>query len=162
MEPRRIPNTHCDLCTNAIYRRPSTIKRNKGKFCSRACRNKVHKSFGERGENPKLKGENNPAWKGGVTFFKKKGNYKGVVYLRAPEWAKPMARKDGYIMEHRLVVAQLAGRLLCKSEVVHHLDHNPSNNNPKNLELWPTNGSHKKAEFGKIVIGVANLWRNTA
>ena len=31
-----------------------------------------------------------------------------------------MARKDGYIMEHRLLVAKAMGRLLKRTEVVHH------------------------------------------
>lgn len=43
----------------------------------------------------KMTGPNNPAWKGGVTVFKKHGNYApGHRYVRAPEWARPMARMD--------------------------------------------------------------------
>ena len=153
---KRNPNTTCDLCEKPIYRRPSTLKINAGKFCSRACRNKAHRRFGKTGPNPKLQGANNPAWKGGVTQFKKKGNYTGVIYRRAPEHLKPMGRKDGYIMEHRMVMAQMCGRLMSRQEVVNHIDHNPSNNAPSNLEMWPDNGSHKKAESGKIVEGAAN------
>ena len=33
--------------------------------------------------------EKNPAWKGGVTLKRPKGNYKGVRYVRAPIWALP-------------------------------------------------------------------------
>jgi hypothetical protein len=69
-----------------------------------------------------------------------------------------MARKDGYIMEHRLVIAGLAGRLLSRTEVVNHVDHNPANNDPANLELWPTNRDHKMAEHGRYVLGVRNRW----
>lgn len=101
-------------------------------------------------------GPANPAWKGGVTFFKTHGNYIGVKYVRAPEWARPMARKDGYIMEHRLVMASWLGRLLTRTEVVNHLDHVPANNDRTNLELWPTNADHKRGEFGRAAIGVAN------
>ena len=79
-------------------------------------------------------------------------------YLRAPEWAVPMARSDGYIMEHRLVMAQMCGRLMTRTEVVHHKDHNPLNNAPENLELWPNNRAHKLAEHGRFVEGAANLW----
>jgi hypothetical protein len=67
-----------------------------------------------------------------------------------------MARKDGYIAEHRLVMAQMVGRLLTRTECVHHLDHNPLNNEPANLELWPSNRFHKLAEHGQPVTGAAN------
>jgi hypothetical protein len=157
MEVNRKPNTNCDLCNKPIYRRPSTLLKNNGKFCSRSCRNKVYTEQC-KGPNLKkgLKGDKNPAWKGGVTQFKKKGNYKGINYIKCCEETKPMARKDGYIMEHRLVMYKMCGFLLTRTEVVHHRDHNPSNNNKENLELWPDNASHKRAEFNKITIGCYN------
>lgn len=145
-ESSRVPNTHCDLCERRIYRRPSTLALNAGKFCSRSCRNKNHRPFGLRGPNPKLSGRNNPAWSGGVTLKRAKGNYRGVRYVHCPpEWL-PMARKDGYIAEHRLVMAQSLGRCLTRTEVVHHIDHNPSNNLPTNLLLFPSNAAHKGFE----------------
>lgn len=57
-----------------------------------------------------------------------------------------MARKDGYVMEHRLVVAKSLGRLLSRTEVVHHIDHNPSNNSLTNLKLFGSNAEHKSFE----------------
>jgi hypothetical protein len=38
------------------------------------------------------------------------------------------------------------GRLLTKEEVVHHIDHNPLNNNIDNLMLFANNSLHKKYE----------------
>ena len=75
-----------------------------------------------------------------------KGNYKGVIYQRCPQEFLPIARKDGYIMQHRLVMAQHLNRLLTRTEVVHHIDHNPSNNKIENLVLFANNGEHKKYE----------------
>lgn len=86
----------------------------------------------------------------------RRGNYVQVRYVRAPEWARLMARKDGYVMEHRLVMARRIGRTLLRRETVHHLDHAPLNNEPMNLELWPDNRSHKLAEHGRFVEGAAN------
>jgi hypothetical protein len=105
-----------------------------------------------------MTGANNPAWKGGVTYRKGKGNYVGPRYVRSPKWALPMARKDGYIMEHRLVMAEWVGRLLTRVEVVNHLNHDPRDNRRANLELWPDNGSHKRGEVGRFVTGVRNRW----
>ena len=91
-------------------------------------------------------GADNPAWKGGVTHRKRRGNYVQVRYTRAPAWAAPMARKDGYVMEHRLVVARAMGRTLTRAETVHHVDHNPTNNALANLLLFATNRDHKLFE----------------
>jgi hypothetical protein len=131
---------------------------NAGKFCSRACRNRAHPPTGpcpQRG----VPGPRNGAWKGGVTLKRPKGNYGGVRHVRAPAWVLPMARADGYIAEHRLVMATMAGRLLTRTEVVHHRDHDPSNNSKANLEMWPDNQTHKLAEHGRPVNGEANLLR---
>jgi len=67
-----------------------------------------------------------------------------------------MARKDGYVMEHRLVMAEWCGHLLTRTETVHHLNHKPLENERTNLELWPDNRSHKLAEHGRFVEGAAN------
>jgi endogenous inhibitor of DNA gyrase (YacG/DUF329 family) len=103
-----------------------------------------------------MKGARNPAWKGGVTYRKRHGNYVSVKYVRCPPEFASMARTDGYVMEHRLVMARLIGRPLLRVECVHHEDHKPLNNNPSNLELWPDNRSHKMAEHGRIAKGAAN------
>lgn len=106
----------------------------------------------------KMTGDKNPAWKGGVTFKRNKGNYIGPKYVRCPpEWIG-MSRKDGYIMEHRLVMAQWVGRILTRTEVVNHINHNTRDNRRENLELYPTNGDHKRGEVGRFVSGVHNKW----
>ena len=84
-------NTSCHVCSNRMYRRPWQLTQGKGRYCSTACRNKAH-PLPFCNAPPPPSGPANQAWKGGVTIFKKKGNYINVPYVRAPEWAKPMAR----------------------------------------------------------------------
>lgn len=103
-----------------------------------------------------MRGAENPAWKGGVTFKRPKGNYKGAISVRCPAWAKPMTMQNGYIMEHRLVMAEWCGRLLTRTEAVNHINHDPHDNRRENLELFPDNRTHKLAEFGRCVEGAAN------
>ncbi len=91
-------------------------------------------------------GEANYAWKGGITFKRNKGNYIGPKYVRCPPEFRAMARADGYVMEHRLVVARRLQRCLLRTEVVHHWDHNTRNNQDANLELFASNGEHKRME----------------
>jgi endogenous inhibitor of DNA gyrase (YacG/DUF329 family) len=159
----------CSVCGKPKEIPLAWLKRVKNPTCSRQCNGVLrgqewakHAYKASAARTPEsyakaaMRGAKNPAWKGGVTLKRPKGNYKGVRYVRAPEWAKPMARKDGYIMEHRLVMAQMCGFLLTRTEVVNHIDHNPSNNHPGNLELWPTNADHKRGEVGRFVTGVAN------
>lgn len=153
----RRPNSRCVLCATPMYRRPHLLRSGVAKFCSKGCRNKAY-PLKHCNAPPPPKGAANHAWKGGVTLKRPKGNYKGVRYVRAPEWALSMARKDGYIMEHRLVMAQMCGFLLTRAEVVDHQDHNPGNNTPGNLLLYPTNGDHKRGEVGRFVSGVANRY----
>jgi len=54
----------------------------------------------------------------------------------------PDAPKHGWMMEHRLVMEQKIGRRLLRREVVHHLDHDGTNNDPGNLELCESRGQH--------------------
>jgi HNH endonuclease len=59
---------------------------------------------------------------------------KGYRKLYLP--SHPNATKYGMIMEHRLVMEKMIGRLLEKHETVHHKNGNRLDNRPENLELW--------------------------
>ena len=155
----RRPNTTCKVCTSPMYRRPKELREGRGRYCSRACRNRAHPLPDGRNFGPPRMGAANLSWKGGVTLKRPQGNYRGVRYVRCPVEFLSMARADGYVMEHRLVMAQWIGRPLLRTEVVNHKDHNPANNARSNLELYPSNGDHKRGEVGRFVDGVHNLLR---
>jgi hypothetical protein len=97
-----------------------------------------------------MTGEANPAWKGGLTYRNRKGAYadQPIKYVRCPAPMLSMARSDGYVMEHRLIVALAIGRPLTRSECVHHINHDATDNRLENLMLFATNAQHKAFEHG--------------
>lgn len=57
----------------------------------------------------------------------------GYVAVYYP--SHPMSRKDGYVMEHRLIMEAHIGRFIERNEVVHHINHIRSDNRLENLQL---------------------------
>jgi len=160
---KHAPNTTCEICGKAFFKYECWKKRSEHDFCSYECNDKwrsiqmkgkpqpqlIPTPEGHKKSGLKLRGPNNPAWKGGTTYRKRKGRYpSSVKYVRCPPEFISMARKDGYVMEHRLIIAQQLGRPLLRSEVVHHINHDATDNRPENLELFTSNGEHKKSESG--------------
>lgn len=163
----------CATCGQAFERPRAWTKGRAKHYCSRECngaaRGAEWAEHGHKGRaswrpeseaalRERMTGETNPSWKGGVMARPGKGNYGGARYVRAPEWARGMSRKDGYVMEHRLVMAQRCGFVLRRAEAVHHLDHDSRNNKAGNLELWPTNTDHKLGEVGRFRDGAHNRY----
>ena len=75
------------------------------------------------------------------------------MYIYKPD--HPAANKRGCVMEHRLVVAKRLGRCLLRTEVVHHKDHNTRNNSDANLEMFASNGEHKREEWRRLKMASA-------
>lgn len=76
------------------------------------------------------RGDGNSNWRGGRVRLGHENRY----------WARhtpdhPAANPAGYVLEHRLVAEQTLGRLLRDDEVVHHVNHDPIDNRPENLQV---------------------------
>lgn len=93
---------------------------------------------GDPGPAEKLSkaGPGNSHWKGGRI----RGGHQRRYWMRhRPD--HPAANSIGYVLEHRLIAEALIGRLLRDDEVVHHVNNDPSDNRPENLEVM-TQGEH--------------------
>lgn len=82
---------------------------------------------GKSNPNYGNRGPLNPLFKGGRRLRK------GYVELYMPD--HPMSAADGYLFEHRYVMANHLGRMLSQDEDVHHIDENTLNNDESNLQV---------------------------
>ena len=87
-----------------------------------------------------VKGEKNVSWKGGRKVIKT-GYIK--VRLLPTDFFYSMTAQDGYVLEHRLVMAKYIGRNLHRWEIVHHRNHKRDDNRIENLQLV-TDDRHKQ------------------
>ncbi len=72
-------------------------------------------------------GESSPLWAGGRIV----DDY-GYIAIKVGR-SHGMANHEGYVREHRLVMAEALGRLLTPEELVHHIDLSKTNNQIENL-----------------------------
>lgn len=168
IEQRKLTKVQCAVCGVEVLRADSWLKRVAAPTCSKQCNGalrgqewKKHASKGRSRWKPeseqalieRMTGATNPAWKGGLTYRNRKGAYASqpIRYVRCPVQLLAMARKDGYVMEHRLLVAQAIGRPLTRAEAVHHVNHDATDNRLENLMLFATNGQHKAFEHGAAI-----------
>lgn len=168
LEDRKGRTITCPVCSTQTWKPEAWLRRVKVPTCSSRCNGVLrgaewakqgHKGRAawseaqEQALKERMTGPSNPAWKGGRTYRNRKGAYANqpIKYVRCPPEFLSMARKDGYVMEHRLLVAQVVGRCLTRTEVVHHINHDATDNRLANLMLFRSNAEHKKFEHGAAI-----------
>lgn len=83
------------------------------------------------------RGPENPNWRGGRVM-----GPDGRAMVYAPDYPGPKVAGI-YVLEYRLVMEQVLGRLLEPHEIVHHVNGNPHDNRPENLEVM-TQAEHAR------------------
>lgn len=101
------------------------LKENDPERYKKLCEDTGGKSKGKIG----LRMEKSPKWKGGRRVCKRDG----YIFIHLP--SHPDAKKDGDILEHRLIMEQVLGRRLDKNEDVNHVNGKKDDNRPDNLKL---------------------------
>ncbi len=142
------PPLTCQLCGTTF---PHKLKKGRPqKFCSPACAAEAQRTIHPRacewcgtvwmpkkGGGKRFCSRRCAAIATGIKRRKPEGtrNGHGYILLYRPE--HPMATKHGYVMEHRLVMAEVLGRNLLPSEAAHHKNGIKDDNRPENLEVMP-------------------------
>lgn len=98
-----------------------------GKPMSENCRKKMVKVWKEIGDKKRLY---------------RKRHSQGYILVYIPD--HPSADKCGYVLEHRIIIENHIGRILCDTEIVHHINGKKDDNRIENLELV------SRAEHAKI------------
>jgi len=84
------------------------------------------------------RGENSRNWKGGR--FHARGYM--FIKLQPADFFYSMASPNGYVLEHRLVMARHLNRCLLSWEIVHHKNSVKDDNRLENLQLIKASSSH--------------------
>jgi len=87
---------------------------------------------------PRAAAEHHQRWQGGRILSK-------WWYIDVYAPLHPLAKKSGYVAEHRLMVEVMLGRYLSEKEVVDHRDSHTQHNWPSNLALYTANADHLRA-----------------
>jgi transposase len=105
MKGRKLTPEHCEIIS----------KIHKGKVLSKETRRKISETNKQ----------------GGIGHKKTRSD--GYIAIYFPD--HPKSNKDGYVMEHDLIMECIIGRHLLEDEVVHHKNHIRNDNRKENLEL---------------------------
>lgn len=120
---------NCLVC-NKIFELRRGKKGELGKFCSLICKNKSQ--VGVKLLSRTM--EKHPYWKGGKSVHNE-----GYILIYSPKHS--LKKRNGYMLEHRLVMEKHIGRYLTKDEIIHHINEKVDDNRIENLQLL-TKGEH--------------------
>lgn len=126
---------NCSVCGKEIKRMLCETKKSKYHICSNKCKKIALKTTGKE-KHKNFKGK-----------FKSSDGY---ILVR--DYNHPNSDGYGYVREHRLIMEKRLGRLLNKSEVVHHANGNREDNRIENLRLFRNQREHIEyhVKFNKL------------
>lgn len=132
---------YCLICKKKFLFRPFNKT---GKYCSIKCSAKsrigksVNITWGDKISLAKKKqnliGKKSIRWKGGKIIKHNR------IYIYSPNHL--FKNNQGYVYQYRLIAEKILCRYLTSNEIIHHIDNNTLNDNPKNLYLFPSNSKH--------------------
>ena len=144
----RRPNCECVICGTPMYRRPHKLAANPHRYCSRVCWqvDNRERDISHLRDPDTIEKRRQTILAHPEKYRPADGRYvepgKGYVMVRCPPEFQSMARQNGYVLEHRLVMARHLGRCLRPAEVVHHSNGTLEDNRLENLRLYSSHRAH--------------------
>jgi hypothetical protein len=140
-------------------RNEEVSKRFKGKSLSKDHKDKIR--IGNKGKRltSRSRGKLKKAWeknrhlrvgRNHYEFKERRLNARGYIDIWMP--THPAARRNGRVLEHRLVVEKRIGRYLRKDEIIHHINGIKDDNRDENLAITSYK-EHDTKSFIKILQG---------
>ena len=133
--------TECDVCGNTCPKRLDHSPKTKRTYCAQECFQIMQTTMNKR-----------KVYKEG---WRVKESYNGYVMKRI--WDDPMYKKGEWVTQHRYNIEQHIGRRLLKTEIVHHIDMDKTNNNIDNL--WVCSASDHTKAHSSMNVKVADLMK---
>lgn len=121
----------CGHCQQIFQIAIGQVNAGGGKYCSQSCWAKTRK------------GQRNSNWRGGRIV-----DPNGRVLIYAPDHPQPTTNGT-HVYEYRLVAEKKLGRYLSEKEIVHHVNGDPTDNRPENLEVM-TQSEHMKRHLPEM------------
>lgn len=148
----------CEACGNGFTPRKYQLDNGVGRYCSQRCNEAsrtainseeskikakaVQAEMRARGEMDMATGPRNSSWNGGV--------YRGDGYVLLRQGSR-------YVREHRLVVEEHLGRPLLEDEVVHHINHDKTDNRIENLQVM-SRAEHIEEHRAELIDGLRRIF----
>ena len=131
----------CDDCGEIrITRRNKHLLKKENHPC-RSCSNKRNG----------IKKKGKPSWNSGKRYSLREVertsyiNSSGYVEIWCGRGEGSRGRKDGYRLQHHLVIEDTLGRKIQKNEVVHHINGNKTDNRIENLWIFKSISEHRQS-----------------
>jgi endogenous inhibitor of DNA gyrase (YacG/DUF329 family) len=140
----------CEICGDKKEKWPSQIREGSaGPFCGKSCARTYLNMVDNPSKHRDISGDKNPMYGRSQTAWNK-----GIRGEHAHNWRGGIhKRTDGYVrinvdgkrkLMHRHLLEESGVKL--EGKVVHHKDHNPSNNELSNLMVFDNQSEHVKYE----------------
>lgn len=127
-------SVNCKYCDKKFIVKLYKSKKTGGVFCSRKCHNLFRRKY--------------------VSF-----NSDGYILIGCSD--HPESNVFGVRYLHRFIAEIKLGRPLKKGEIVHHIDHNPSNNSIDNIRIFNSRKEHRLFHFAEKALKNGYIFRVT-